>query len=92
MNFDHASYLFRLLDNEAKADVLVELDEEQRSDLLSAMTAEEIAEDLLLQVLLGQVLKVALAERGLRLNVELGLVAVDLDSVAEHASFLEDEE
>ena len=47
LNFDHASYLFRLLDNEAKADVLVELDEEQRSDLLSAMTAEEIAEEVL---------------------------------------------
>lgn len=47
LNFDHASYLFRLLDNEAKADVLIELDEEQRSDLLSAMTAEEIAEEVL---------------------------------------------
>ena len=47
VEFDHASYLFRLLDNEAKADVLVELDEEQRSDLLSAMTAEEIAEEVL---------------------------------------------
>ena len=47
LNFDHASYLFRLLDNEAKADVLIELDEEQRSDLLGAMTAEEIAEEVL---------------------------------------------
>ena len=47
LNFDHASYVYRLLDNEAKADVLIELDEEQRSDLLNAMTAEEIAEEVL---------------------------------------------
>jgi len=47
LKFDQASYLFRLLENEVKADVLIELDEEQRSDLLSAMTAEEIAEEVL---------------------------------------------
>ncbi len=47
LSFDHASYIFRLLDNEAKANVLIELDEEQRSDLLNAMTAEEIAEEVL---------------------------------------------
>ncbi len=47
LSFDHASYIFRLLDNEAKANVLIELDEEQRLDLLNAMTAEEIAEEVL---------------------------------------------
>jgi magnesium transporter len=47
LDFDHASYVYRLLDNETKADVLIELDEEQRSDLLNAMTAEEIAEEVL---------------------------------------------
>lgn len=47
LKFEQASYLFRLLENEVKADVLIELDEEQRSDLLSAMTAEEIAEEVL---------------------------------------------
>ena len=47
LKFDHASYLFRLLDKEIKADVLIELDEDQRSELLSTMTAEEIAEEVL---------------------------------------------
>lgn len=47
LKFEDASYLFRLLGSEAKADVLIELDEEQRSELLSAMTAEEIAEEVL---------------------------------------------
>lgn len=43
MRLESASYLFRLLDTEVKADVLIELDEDQRADLLSGMTAEEIA-------------------------------------------------
>lgn len=47
LKFDQANYLFRLLENEVKADVLIELDEEQRSSLLHAMTAEEIAEEVL---------------------------------------------
>lgn len=44
---ENANYLFRLLENDVKADVLIELDEEQRAQLLSGMTAEEIAEEVL---------------------------------------------
>ena len=43
MRSEPASYLYRLLDPEVRADVLIELDEDQRAELLSAMTAEEIA-------------------------------------------------
>ena len=43
MRLEAASYLYRLLDTEVKADVLIELDEDQRASLLSGMTAEEIA-------------------------------------------------
>ena len=47
LRIDDANYLYRLLENDFKADVLMELDEEKRSELLSGMTAGEIAEEVL---------------------------------------------
>jgi magnesium transporter len=47
LRIDDANYLYRLLENDSKADVLMELDEEKRSELLSGMTAGEIAEEVL---------------------------------------------
>merc|ERR1711924_226417 len=49
-----------------------------------------VAELLLLQVLLGQVLQVALGERWLGGHHDLGLLTVDLDLVAEVASLAAD--
>ena len=39
LRIDDANYLYRLLENDIKADVLMELDEEKRTELLSGMTA-----------------------------------------------------
>ena len=47
LRIDDANYLYRLLENDIKADVLMELDEEKRTELLSGMTAGEIAEEVL---------------------------------------------
>lgn len=47
LRIEDANYVYRLLENELKADVLVELDEEKRAELLSSMTAGEIAEEVL---------------------------------------------
>lgn len=47
LRIDDSNYLYRLLENEFKADVLMELDDEKRSELLSGMTAGEIAEEIL---------------------------------------------
>ena len=47
LRIDDANYLYRLLENDSKADVLMELDEEKRTELLSGMTAGEIAEEVL---------------------------------------------
>lgn len=47
LRIEDANYLYRLLENELKADVLIALDEEQRAELLSGMTATEIAEEVL---------------------------------------------
>jgi magnesium transporter len=44
---EEAEYLFRLLDPEAKSDVLIELEPDVREDLLSTLTAAEIAGDVL---------------------------------------------
>lgn len=40
-------YVFRLLDSEESAEVLLELDEGMREDLLASLTSREIAEDVL---------------------------------------------
>lgn len=43
---EQAEYLFKLLDEEKAADVLMELDEDDRLKLLNAMPAEEIAKQI----------------------------------------------
>ena len=47
LKVEDASYLYRLLENDVKADVLIDLNEEMRADLMSGMTAREIAEEVL---------------------------------------------
>ncbi len=46
LDLDEAEYLFKLLDEEAAADVLMELDEDDRRKLLSKMNAEDIAKQI----------------------------------------------
>ncbi len=46
LELEQAEYLFKLLDEEKAADVLMELDEDDRLKLLNAMPAEEIAKQL----------------------------------------------
>ncbi|MDE5686629.1 MAG: magnesium transporter [Paramuribaculum sp.] len=43
LNLDEAEYLYKLLDEETAADVIMELDEDDRRKLLSNMPAEDIA-------------------------------------------------
>lgn len=44
---DDVHYLYRLLSDDARSDVLAELDEEVREDLLATLTSKEIAEDVI---------------------------------------------
>ncbi len=44
---DAGVYVFRLLDSERSAEVILELDEDTREDLLGSLTSREIAEDVL---------------------------------------------
>ncbi|MEO8066331.1 MAG: magnesium transporter [Flavobacteriales bacterium] len=44
---DEARYVYRLLEPETAAEVMLELDEERREQLLGSLTSKEIAEDLL---------------------------------------------
>ena len=44
---DDVHYLYRLLADDARSDVLAELDEEVREDLLATLTSKEIAEDVI---------------------------------------------
>lgn len=46
LELEQAEYLFKLLDEEKAADVLMELDEDDRLKLLNAMPAEEIAKQI----------------------------------------------
>ncbi len=46
LEIDEAEYLYRLLDDDTAADVLMELDEDDRLKLISDMPAEEIAKQL----------------------------------------------
>lgn len=46
LDLEEAEYLYRLLDADTAADVLMELDEEDRLKLLNAMPAEEIARQI----------------------------------------------
>ena len=47
LDLEQAEFLFKLLDEDAKADVLMELDEDDRRKLLSSMPAEEIAKQFI---------------------------------------------
>ena len=44
LDLEEAEYLFKLLDEETAADVVMELDEDDRRKLLSNMSAEDIAQ------------------------------------------------
>jgi magnesium transporter len=44
---EEASYLFRLVESEAKAEIITNLTDELRHDLLEAMTAAEIADEVI---------------------------------------------
>ena len=46
LDLDEAEYLFKLLDEETSADVLMELDEDDRLKLIADMPAEEIAQTI----------------------------------------------
>ena len=47
LNLEEAEYLYDLLDDDTRADVLMELDEDDRRKLLSDMSAKEIAEQFI---------------------------------------------
>ena len=47
LDLDEAEFLYKLLDEETAADVLMELDEEDRHKLLSAMSTEDIAKQVI---------------------------------------------
>lgn len=47
LDLEEAEYLYRLLDDDTRADVLMELDEEDRRKLLSNMPAKEIAKQFI---------------------------------------------
>lgn len=47
LDLEEAEFLFRLLDDETAADVLMELDEDDRHKLLSAMSTEDIAKQVI---------------------------------------------
>lgn len=47
LDLEEAEFLFKLLDDETAADVLMELDEDDRHKLLSAMSTEDIAKQVI---------------------------------------------
>ncbi|MFT6844468.1 MAG: magnesium transporter [Flavobacteriales bacterium] len=47
LNSEQVQYIFRLLDEETTADVLLEVDEDLRSKLLASLTSKEIAEQVI---------------------------------------------
>ncbi|MBL7938930.1 MAG: magnesium transporter [Flavobacteriales bacterium] len=47
LELDEAVYVYRLLESETAAEVLIELDEDLREELLNSLTSREIAEDVL---------------------------------------------
>jgi magnesium transporter len=46
LNFKHAIYLFKVLDSEKTAEVILELDEDLREQILNRLSPKEIAEEL----------------------------------------------
>lgn len=50
LDLSEQSYLFTLLDNETSADLLLELEEDDRGKFLKTLTSKEIAEDLIVEM------------------------------------------
>jgi len=46
LEFEHASYIFKILDSETTAEVLLDIDEDLREDILNSLSPKEIAEEL----------------------------------------------
>lgn len=46
LDFDQATYIFKVLDSEKTAEILLELDEDLRENILSRLSPKEIAEEL----------------------------------------------
>ena len=46
LEFDDATYIFKILDSEKTAEILLELDEDLRENILSRLSSKEIAEEL----------------------------------------------
>ncbi|MFY0482813.1 magnesium transporter [Flavobacterium sp. PLA-1-15] len=46
LDFDEATYIFKILDSEKTAEILLELDEDLRENILSRLSPKEIAEEL----------------------------------------------
>ncbi|WP_418264574.1 magnesium transporter [Flavobacterium faecale] len=46
LDFDEATYIFKLLDSEKTAEILLELEDDLRENILSRLSAKEIAEEL----------------------------------------------
>ena len=46
LDFDEASYIFKVLDSEKTAEILLELEDDLRENILSRLSAKEIAEEL----------------------------------------------
>lgn len=46
LEFDEATYIFKVLDSEKTAEILLEVDEDLRENILSRLSAKEIAEEL----------------------------------------------
>jgi len=46
LEFEQASYIFKILDSETTAEVLLDVDEDLREDILNSLSPKEIAEEL----------------------------------------------
>jgi len=46
LNFDEAAYIFKLLDSEKTAEILLELEDDVRENILRRLSAKEIAEEI----------------------------------------------
>ncbi|MDD3004675.1 magnesium transporter [Flavobacterium sp.] len=46
LEFDEATYIFKILDSEKTAEILLELDDDLRENILSRLSSKEIAEEL----------------------------------------------
>ncbi len=46
LEFEHASYVFKILDSETTSEVLLDIDEDLRENILNSLSPKEIAEEL----------------------------------------------